>query len=163
MNTCCVVKDTDSLLRKLPSLERTQHTLQLVCCLNAACQQSQEGTEWYGLLLLLPPAFTLLGQGYKAEHSQRIYLPLPETLLNVTGLFLCLDASFLQPYINTILANRNSFKRLASRWALLLFQGLMQFLLYSYIPLVILGAYKERSICLCSQCHIAQKNTILMS
>lgn len=70
---------------------------------------------------------------------------------------LALMPLFLQPYINIILANRNSFKCLASRRALPLFQGIMQFFSLFVYSIGHFQDYKEKSICLCSQCHIACK------
>lgn len=110
-----------------------------------------------GLEPLLPPAFTLLGWG--PRQSTVASLPTSfRTLLNVTGTVpwpRCLY--FFNLYINIILANRNSFKCLASRRALPLFQGLMQFFSLFVYSIGHFQDYKENSICLCSQCHIACK------
>lgn len=123
--------------------------------LSACCLLAESEGHWV-VVCLIALASSLCWVGV---WGRALSASLPTSFRDSTrchrGYSSALMPRFLRSYISIILANRNSFKGLASRWALPLFQGLMHFLLYLYIPLVILGTYKERSICLCSQCHIA--------
>lgn len=135
MNTRCVVKDMNRLLRK-----------------HLHCKGLNTHCSWFAVWM--PPVSRVrraLSDGPITAPVSSLHLAGLESVslptffrdsTKDTGVVPLLRPLFFQSYIDNILANRNSFEDLASRWALSLFEGLMLilfFFLYLSIPSVIVG------------------------